>query len=348
MWGCSAQARQQRRMALVELLHGQAALLLHQVDEPEVPRPEHHDLAIRDVVLRPLLLGAPGGLAHRVLDHRVLLVAAGEAGDLTVCERALDELVEPVAVALLEGRALRLPVVREDHDLVRARRVPARAPDAAELLVELAEGLERVGALEARVVSDLVVACEGRIHGRAAAHHVAEDAEDDEVADDHAHRAAHERIDPAAVAARAHVAPARAHRRGDLQQDLPPEQHECARHVESVGEEGAVAGVGALLRLGAAHRQDRLLRLAGEQVAAARPAVHEQPDSGGVAALDLGAVRGRRAGHHQPALLLHPAEGGDVLVRAEQDAGLAGAGLRRQVGLPLGQAGGRGRRSGLP
>ena len=37
-------------------------------------------------------------------------------------------------------------------------------------------------------------------------------------------------------------------------------------------------------------------------------------------------------------LLLHPAEGRDVLVRAEQDARLAGARLRGEIGLPLGQA----------
>ena len=36
-------------------------------------------------------------------------------------------------------------------------------------------------------------------------------------------------------------------------------------------------------------------------------------------------------------LLLDPAEGGDVLVGAEQDPGLAGAGLGGEVGLPLGQ-----------
>ena len=41
--------------------------------------------------------------------------------------------------------------------------------------------------------------------------------------------------------------------------------------------------------------------------------------------------------HHRAALLLDPAERRDVLVGAEQDAGLAGAGLRGEVGLPLGE-----------
>ena len=201
-----AERRDQPRMALVDLLEREPARLLHQRDQAEVSGAEHDDLAVRDVVLRALallLVGPPGRLADREPDHRVLLVAAGDLLDGPVLERALDELVEPVAVALLEGRALRLPVVGEHDDLVGARRVAARAVDAPELLVELAQRLEGVRALEPRVVRDLVVAREGRVDGRAAAHHVREDAVDDQVADDHAHRAAHERVDAAAVTSRA-------------------------------------------------------------------------------------------------------------------------------------------------
>ena len=39
--------------------------------------------------------------------------------------------------------------------------------------------------------------------------------------------------------------------------------------------------------------------------------------------------------HHRPRLLLDPAKGGDVVVRAEQDPRLARPGLGREVGLPL-------------
>ena len=159
-------------------------------------------------------------------DHRVLLVSAADARHLAVGERALDEVVEPVAVALLERRALRLPVVGEDDDLVRPRRVAARALDAPELLVELAQRLQRVGALEPGVVRDLVVAREGRVDRGAALHHVREDAVDDQVADDDAHRRAHERVDAAAVAARPNVAPALPGGGGDLEDDLPEEEHE--------------------------------------------------------------------------------------------------------------------------
>ena len=79
-----------------------------------------------------------------------------------------------------------------------------------------------------------------------------------------------------------------------------------------------------------------MVGLAREQVAAARAAVAQQPVTC-MATLDLGAVGRRRAGHRRRGLLLDPAEGRDVLVRAEQDAGLRRAGLRGEIRLPLGQ-----------
>ena len=57
-----------------------------------------------------------------------------------------------------------------------------------------------------------------------------------------------------------------------------------------------------------------------------------------MAPLDLHAVARRRAGNEPAGLLLDPAKGGDVVVGAEQDPGLARAGLRGEVGLPLGEA----------
>ena len=140
------------------------------------------------------------------------------------------------------------------------------------------------------MVGDLVVAGEGRVDGGAAAHHVGEHAEDDQVADDHAHRPAQERVDAAAVAARAHVAADRPDRGGPLEDHLPGEQHQRPGDVEAVGEEGAVAGVGLLLGLDPADRQDHLVGLAGEQVAAAGPAVGEQPDR-----RSTGGARSRRS-----------------------------------------------------
>ena len=124
-----------------------------------------------------------------------------------------------------------------------------------------------------------------------------------------------------------------------LEDDLPEEQHEHARDVEAVGEERAVAGVRLLLGLHPADREDHVVGLAREQVAAARAAVAQQADARRVAALDLGAVGRRRAGHQPPGLLLDPAERRDVLVRAEQDPGLAGARSARRGRSPTRRAG---------
>ena len=205
----------------------------------------------------------------------------------------------------------------------------------AELVVELAQCLQGVGPLQAGVVRDLVVAGERGVDRGAAAHHVGEDAGDDQVADEDAERATHQRVDPAAVAARLHVTANRTKRGRPFQDHLPAEQHQGAGGVVAVGEEGAVAGVRLLLRLHPADGEDHLVRLAGEEVAAAGAAVDEQTDPGAEPPLELGAVRRRRAGHHRRRLLLHPAERGDVLVRPQQDPRLARPRLRGEIRLPL-------------
>ena len=306
-----AELRDQPRVALVDLLEREPARLLHQRDEAEVPRAEHDDLPVRDVVLRtlPLLLvGSSGRLADGEPDHRMLLVAAGDLLDRPVLERALDELIQPVAVPLLEGRALCLSVIGEHDDLVGTRRVAARAVDAPELLVQLAQRLESVRPLEPRMVRDLVVARERRVDSRPAAHHVRQHAVDDQVPDDHAHRAAQERIDAAAVPSRPHIAPDCSERRSPLEDHLPREEDERSRDVETVREERAIAGVRLLLGLHPADGEDHLLGLAREQVAAARAAIDEQADARGAVGLDARAVGGSGACREQAALLVHPAE----------------------------------------
>ena len=308
---------------------------LHQIDEPQVPRPEHDDLPVGDVVLGALLRGAPGGLPDRVARHRLLLVTARDPGDLTAGQRSLHQLVEAVSVSLFEGRALCLSVIGEHDDLVRAAGVSSGPLDAPELLVELAERLHRVGPLEPGVVRHLVVARKRGVDGGPAEHHVGEHAVGDQVPHDNAHRRPQQRIDASAVPPRAHVASRGPDRRGDLEQNLPAEQDERPGDVEAVGEERAVSGVGPPLYVHAADRQDDLVGLAREQVASAGAAVHQEPGAGRVPTLDLGAVRGRRARDQHPGLLLHPPERGDVLVGPEQDARLAGPRLRGEVGLPL-------------
>ena len=284
-----------------------------------------------------LLLLLARRLADGEADHRVLLVSTRDSGDVAARERALDELVEAVAVSLLEGRSLRLPVVGEDDDLVRPRGVVAGALDVPEVVVELAQRLEGVGTLEARVVGDLVVARERRVDRGAPAHDVGEHARHDQVAHEHAERSPHQRVDAAAVAARLHVAADRAKRRDPFEDDLPAEQDERARCVVAVGEERPVAGVRLLLSVHSADGEDHVLGLAGEQVAAAGATVDEEADAGSEPALELGAIGRRGARHRRRRLLLHPAKRGDVLVRAQEDARLARARLRGEIGLPLGE-----------
>ena len=170
------------------------------------------------------------------------------------------------------------------------------------------------------MVGDLVVARERRVHRGPAAHHVRHHAEHDEVADEHAQRRAQERVDAAAVAARPDVAAALARRGEQLEPDLPAEQRQRPRDVRAVGQEGPVAGVGALLLLHPADGEDHLVGLAGEEVAAARAAAREQP-----APRRQSRARSRRSRpgssrRRRARRLLHPAEGRDVVVGAEQDA----------------------------
>ena len=183
----------------------------------------------------------------------------------------------------------------------------------------------------------LVVARERRVDGGPPSHHVGEHAGHDEVAHEDAERRPHQWVDAASVAARPHVTADGAEGRGPLEDHLPQEQHEGARHVVTVGEECPIARVGLLLRLHPADREDHVLRLAGEKVSAAGAAIDQKADARGQAPLDLGAVRRRRARHERRGLLLHPAEGRDVVVRPQQDPRLTGTRLRGEIGLPLGQ-----------
>ena len=132
-----------------------------------------------------------------------------------------------------------------------------------------------------------------------------------------------------------HVAPGRAQRRRPLEDQLPAEEHERPGDVEAVREERAIARIRPLLGAHPAHREDHLVGLAREQVAAARAAVTSRP----IPLAWSRSISSQSAGPEHaivlPGLLLDPAERRDVLVRSEQDPGLARAGLRGEVGLPL-------------
>ena len=273
-------------MPLVDLFHREPAALLHQVNEAKVSRAENDDLLIGYVVLGTLWL-FPRGLGKRVPDHRVLFVASGEVAHAVPCQAASDEIVEAVAVPLLERRALGLTMVGEDDDFVGPRRIAACTFDPGELLVELAQSLERVRPLEPRMVRDLVVARKRRVDRRPSLHEIGEHTEDDQVADDHAHRPAHERIDATSMPPRTHVATDRATSCNPLENDLPQEQNECAGHVLPVREERPVARVRPLFGFDAADGEDHVLGLTRQEVPAARTPVSKKPVPR-VTTLDLG------------------------------------------------------------
>ena len=273
-WGCEASAGSSRGCR-ASISSRVAPRLVHQVHEPEAARRKHDDVLSGDVVLPALLLhGAAGRLAERCPDRAVVLVAARERSDVGALQRLSDQVVEPLAVALLERRNSCLPVVGEHDDLVRSRCIPAGSRDPAELVIELVERLQRVGPLEPRVVGDLVVARERRVDGGPPAHDVRDHGLDDQVAHDDAHRGPEERVDasrcPRQGTSRRFARSAALHLR-----ITPPEEHEHARDVETVREERPVARIGPLLRLDPAHGEDQA-RPARTAVAAARAAVEQQ------------------------------------------------------------------------
>ena len=101
--------------------------------------------------------------------------------------------------------------------------------------------------------------------------------------------------------------------------------------------EGVAVAEAAFLDLDGGHHQEGSIAVAGEDVADARPAGAQQTLAVRDALLDLGGVLGV-VGHQQPAgLLLPPAEVGDAVVVAVQDARLAGRGGGRQQRIPVAQ-----------
>ena len=78
-------------------------------------------------------------------------------------------------------------MVGEDDDVEGARRIVRRARDPVECLVEVPQDGQRIGPLDARVMSDLVVPRERRVHHRPARVDVADHGGHGEIAldDDH-------------------------------------------------------------------------------------------------------------------------------------------------------------------
>ena len=247
-----------------------------------------------------------------------------------------------VLVPLEEGRALALPVVREHDDPVGPRRVLGRPDDAVEGLVEVAKDGQRVRALDARVVGDLVVARERGVDRRPARVDVTDDRRHRQVALHDDHERAQQRVHEPAMTARPDVQAVLLRRRPQLLRDVGDHQHEGADERERVREVGEVAGAGPLgVALLLAQRRDRergVRRVARVHVRAAGAVRVQEALAGRQSRLDRQDVLRSRGRDRAAELLVPPAEGGDVLVRAEEKAGLRGPGLGRPVGLPLDEA----------
>lgn len=357
--GVAAQPVQQLRVGGVDRLAGDAAGPAREADQPEVARRHDDDLRRRlmgsvgraAVVVRrrhrPLSAGqrlaaGPRRRARRRLGEpraqpsQGLVVGRRPGRDRAAPAGLRHDRLERRPVALAERRALRLAVVAEHHDLVGAGRPRRRRRDPRDPPVDAAEHRQRVASLQAGVVGDLVVGQERGVDRRPPGLEVADDGLDLEVELDRGGERPQRRVGPAARDARPHVATPLACRLAPLDHHVRDGQDQRADHVVGVGEVGEVVAAEAVAPdvEHRAHRQQRARRVAGEDVRAAGAVVVQEPAPVGDPGLDRGRVARVVGDDRAAGVLLPPAERRQVAVVAVQDPGLAGAGLRRPVGLP--------------
>jgi len=81
-----AERGDQLRVALLDLLQGQPARLVHQVDETEVPRAEDDRVLLAHVLLGPALLAGllalSGRLVERRAHHLLVLILASDPANV--------------------------------------------------------------------------------------------------------------------------------------------------------------------------------------------------------------------------------------------------------------------------
>jgi len=133
------------------------------------------------------------------------------------------------------------------------------------------------------------------------------------------------------------VTAALADRRRPLEHHLPEQKNDRGRHVVAIREERSVTRVAPELATHTSDRQDGGIGLAGEDVAAARATVAEDPDPARVSLLDLDNRIGPGDRLELSRLFLDPSERRQVSVRAQQDSRLRCSGLRGEIRLPLEQ-----------
>jgi hypothetical protein len=257
-----------------------------------------------------------------------------ERGGLTGLGR--DELHERRSVALAEGRAQGLPMVREHDEAIGPRGRRDRVENVAEAAIDL---LRRAGGLRAAgaaMMGDLVIAGVVDVDDRPSHldlvdHRPGREDPQRDVRDDPLEGVSH--------AAR--------HPRPDVLTSLPPSLddlgEELVDHLDDdpevgpgISREGPSIGRTARRAVAAdrGHREMADRRVAGQQVPDADARACQQPVAGRQPALDLGGVRCMIRDEQPIGRLLVPAEPGDCRVVAVENAGLAGGGARGQQGEP--------------
>jgi hypothetical protein len=204
------------------------------------------------------------------------------------------------------------------------------------MAIDLAQYGQGVVALDARMVSHLVVGQEGRVDDGPARHHVADDGGDLQVALHHRRPRAHERVHARAGDPWLHVVTHLPRLRAALTHVVGEGQRRRVHdRVRACEVRGVVAPEpSAAAHEHGAHGQHRVRCVARQDVRAAGAVLVQQPAAVGMPAFELLRVA-RVVGHDRAAaILLPPAEGRHVVVVAVQQARLARAGLRGPVRLP--------------
>src|SRR5262245_38891926 len=88
-----------------------------------------------------------------------------------------DQFRERDTIPLPERRALTLPMVRENDEVVGAWRACRRAFERREELIQRRQCFERIGAVDPRVMRDLVVAEQRCVDRREAVEHISDERE---------------------------------------------------------------------------------------------------------------------------------------------------------------------------
>ena len=330
MPGCARSASQQAGAARLDLLERHAAGLARERDQPEVAGGHHDDLGQRlgrcgARAVGPRRVPSPrragpsaprrrrraGACAVRACAGRrpasvsaapsrpSASSSAGALGGDTSRPAAAsrDELARASRRSAARNVApWRLAVVGEHDELVRARRVRRRPRAIRAIARSTSRSTASVsGRSIAGVVRDLVVGEERRVDDRAGRRSMsAMTAATCRSSWIDGRARAHERVAQLALDARPHVAAALLERRAALGDDLADRSAApCARRRtgwRSRRSSPARAGRGRAAVEHRAHRQQRVRRVAGEDVRAARAVGVQQPAAVGVAALDLGRV----------------------------------------------------------